>query len=142
MQYNLEEYNLIEDHDKKSRIFRVIILILVIGIIYTLSNFKFNIYEKYLLYFDGNEYYVLLELDKQDNFKNEDKLIINGSNYKYEINEENSNYTTFNNIIYKSVNIKIREYTNREMYSYVQVLHKSSTLVNMIFDFINGGNNE
>ena len=142
MQYSFDEYNLIVNDDKKSNKFRVVFISIIIGIIIIVCSFKFNIYEKYLLYYEDGHYYLLFDLGKQNLFKEKGSLLINGTEYKYSINNDNSDYINMNNAIYKSISIEIEEYDVQDKYTYVNYLYKRKTLISIIFEFLDGGKHD
>ena len=142
MQYSFDEYDLVINSNKKSNKLRVVFISIIIGITIIMCSFKFSIYEKYLLYYEDGNYYLLVELNKQCLFKEKGSFLINGAEYKYSINSTNSDYMNMNNTIYKSINIEIEKYDSRDRYTYIDYLYKSNTLINMIFEFLDGGKHD
>ena len=137
--YSFQEYELITDQINKSKFYKIIILIIIIGLIYIISNYKFNIYEKAIIYKeDNNNYYLLLDISKDFNINYNKYLIINNKKYKYGI-LNNVKYSNINGTIYKSISIIFDTDSHIDEYTQINYLIKSNTILNMIFELLGGG---
>ncbi len=135
--YSFQEYDLITYQNNKSRFYKVIFLIIIIGLIYIICNYKFNIYEKAVLFKEENGYYLLVDISKDFNKKNNPTLKIDDNEYKYSI-QDNIKYLNNDGNIYKSIPIELD--TNKELDEYIQInyLIKTNTLINIILELLRG----
>ena len=136
---SFDEYNLINNDIKKTVFFKIFLILLIIGIILIIYNFKFNVYEKCLLYNEDDNHYLLTSIN--NDFIGKKVLKINDKEYQFNIINEDE-YVTMNNNMYKSLKVNIFNYESTDKYNNVFYLRKSKTLFEILFDFIGGGSDE
>ncbi len=135
--YSFQEYELITYPNNKSRFYKIILSMIIIGIIYIICNYKFNIYEKAILFKEDNSYYLLVDISNNFNKENNPTLKIDNDEYNYDI-LDNIKFVNNDGNIYKSIPIILD--TNKKLDEYIQInyLIKSNTLINIIFELLRG----
>jgi len=110
---------------------------IIIGIIYIICNYKFNIYEKAVLFKEDNSYYLLVDISNNFNKENNPTLKIDNDEYNYDILDD-IKFVNNDGNIYKSIPITLD--TNKKLDEYIQInyLIKSNTLINIIFELLRG----
>lgn len=138
--YSFQEYEIITYQNNHNKLYKFFLALIIIGIIVLICRFKFNIYEKVLLFKDKDSYYILIDMNKSLNKEKNSYLRINGKKYNYKFISENEEITNINGTLYKAINIDINIDKYEEKYMYTYYLRKSNTIMDMIFEFIGGGN--
>lgn len=137
--YSFLEYEIINSKYKRNKKYKIFIVVFLIGIILFLSKFKFQIYEKNVLFKEDNGYFMVVDATKLDFYQNHKTLLINNIKYNYAITNIDSEYSNINGTIYQTIYLSLKNYDNNSNFKYCYFLIKSETLLKMIFEFITGG---
>lgn len=136
--YNFAEYNLIQDSNENNIIYRVVIILFIIGITVIICKFKFCIYEKNFLIKDNNSYLLLVDITKINELSATKKIIINKKEYDYSIKKIDKNFQNINGTIYETVYLDLN-YRNSNNVINCLFLKKKATIIEMLIEFITGG---
>lgn len=136
--YNFAEYNLIYPK-KKMSLYKIVLIVFLIGIIFILCKFNFHIYMKQVLLKQDNNYVIISDSNLISFLEENNKIIINSKEYYYEIKDISNNYTNINDNIYQEVTIEIKDFNSKASITECYFLKSNETLIDTIFKFITGG---
>ena len=133
--YNFQEYEIITFQNKNKKWYKKILILLIIGIVLIISNYKFKIYDKVLLIKEDNNYHLLSSITTTIDNKT---LNIDGKEYNYEIIDSENDIINTNGTIYKNTAISIDKYNSNDNYKYIYLLKTNKTFIEMITEYIGG----
>lgn len=137
--FDINDYELMYGSDKRKLLPIIVILLMLIGIIIILLNFKFKVYQKYELIKDDNNF-IIITVSQDINFLESNKYIyINGDKYIYDVLTVDSDYSNIENSIYQTLHINVVNYMTDSIVSDAYILRKDATIYSMIINFIKGG---
>lgn len=137
--WTIQDYQLIEGESKISYLPVVLILLFVVGIIIICYKFNFQIYEKYNLIRDNEEYLLIVDSSRISELESNSNIYIKNKKYKYTITEISSDYSNINGNIYQTIHINPYNYKTEAIISECFLLKKNMTIFHMIIGFIQGG---
>lgn len=137
--WTIQDYQLVEGKRKISYLPVALILLFVVGIIIICCKFNFQIYEKYHLIKDKEEYLLIVDSTKVSELESNSNIYIQNQKYKYKITEISSDYSNINGNIYQTIHINPYNYKTEAMISECFLLKKNKTIFQMIIEFIQGG---
>ena len=137
--YSFQEYELITYPSKSSKMYNIFFLLIIIGIVYLICEFKFNVYEKVLILRKDDNYYLLADLKKDIDVYQESLLMINNKDYDYKILFDKQEFSNVDGTLYRIIPVEIYDYNQDNEYFYAYYRVKSNTIMNMIFEFTRGG---
>ena len=130
-QFSIDDYKLIQDIKSKDGLFTVVMFLLMIGI--------FSIYEKYSLIKEENNFIVLVNSIKINEFENNKFIYINDKKYRFKIVKIDQNYTSIEDNIYQSIYVYPYNYKTDAVITEGYFLKSKKPLYKLIIDFIRGG---
>ena len=138
-QFDLNDYNLIQDKENNNWLFMIVIFLITIGIFIILYKFEFSIYEKQTLIKDNNQYFFTINSTEINDFENKKYVYINQKKYKFEIININQDYTNVNDNIYQTIYISPYNYKTDAIITECYFLKSKQTIYELIIEFIKGG---
>lgn len=138
-QFSIDDYKLIQDIKSKDGLFTVVMFLLMIGIFIILCKFDFSVYEKYSLIKEDNNFIVLVNSIKINEFKNNKFIYINDKKYRFKIVKIDQNYTSIEDNIYQSIYVYPYNYKTDAVITEGYFLKSKKPLYKLIIDFIRGG---
>ena len=136
--YSIQEYNYIYDN-KRNNTFRLIFIMLIIGIIIILFKYDFYIYEENILIKENDNYKLVVDATNINKISKNKYIYINNKKYKYKFVKEELDYVNNNGTILETIQINIPNYNNEANIIKCHFLKNKKTLINIIIDNIRGG---
>lgn len=137
--FDLNDYQLMEDNKLNGLRFMVVIFLMTIGIFIILYKFEFTVYEKLNLIKDNDQYLIMINSSKINDFKNTKHIYINQKKYDFEIIEVSQDYSNLNGNIYQTIYINPYNYKTDAIITECYILKSKKTIYNLIIEFIQGG---
>ena len=137
--YSFQEYKIIKDKTLSNRSYKLFIILFLIGMVYLICKFDFNVYEKYIILKDNNKYNLVVSMEDIDYINRNKYIFIDNKKYSYKIEKISNSYENINGTLFKNITISIKNYKMFNDYSYCFFLRKNDTFFNMIIKFIKGG---
>ena len=137
--FDLEDYNLIQDNNEKYSRIVVVLVLMLIGIFILLYKFEFQVYEKQTLIKDNDNYFLIVSSNELTYYENEKYIYINKKKYKYDTVSINNNYSNVEGIIYQTMYIKPHDYKTEAIITECYFLRSKETILERIFKFVKGG---
>lgn len=117
----------------------IFLFLITIGICIILYKFDIEVYEKYALIQNGEDFSMMIESEQIHFFEENETLYIDNKKYNYTILEVDRNYTNINNVIYQTIYINPYNYKTDSVITNCYLLRKKQTIFEMIIEFIKGG---
>ncbi len=137
--WTIQDYQLIQDNSKHSWVFMIFLMLGIIGIIIICYKFDFKIYEKYLLIKDNDQFLLLVNSQQIAELETHSEFYRKGEKYAYQIENISSDYSNMNGNIYQTIYINPYNYKTNAIETEIYLLKKSSTIYEIIIEFIKGG---
>lgn len=137
--YSFAEYNLILENRKNDNLFKLVVIIFIIGIIILICKFKFYIYQDNILLKMEDNYELVADINSIDKISTSKKIFINNKQYDYNTIQTDDNLSNINGTIYERLLINIPDYTENNKIIKCSFLIKKETILDMLFEFIQGG---
>ena len=137
--YDFQEYRIIREKTLSNKLYRLFIILFLIGMIFLIFKFDFNVYEKYILIKEDNNYNLIASIEDIDYITKSKFIYIDNKKYSYKIGKISNKYENINGTLFRNITILIDDYKMVDDYSYCFFLRKSDTFLNMMIKFIRGG---
>lgn len=137
--YSFAEYNLILENRRNDNLFKLVVIIFIIGIIILICKFKFYIYQDNVLLKMEDNYELVADINSIDKISTSKKIFINNKQYDYNTIQNDDNLSNINGTIYERLLINIPDYTENNKIIKCSFLIKKETILDMLFEFIQGG---
>ena len=137
--YNYQEYKIIREKALSNKLYKLFIILFLIGMIFLIYKFNFNVYDKYILIKDNDKYNLVVSIENIDYITKNKYIFIDNKKYSYKIDKISNNYENINGTLFKNITILVDGYKMNNDYSYCFFLRKSDTFLTMIIKFIKGG---
>lgn len=136
--FDIFDYQLIQDEQEKYLFLKLVLFLVVIGIIIILYKFEFQVYEKRTLIKNKENYILVIDSRLIDTYKNKEYIYINQKKYAYNIEKVDDSYTSSNDIIYQTLYLNLYNYKSDALVTDCYFLKKKSTIYEEIIKFIKG----
>lgn len=136
--YNFSEYNLLLDKRDDNFMYKIVVSLFIIGIIFLIFKFKLYIYEKNILFKVDNYYGIVVNINQINELFTTSKIIINKQEYTYKVMKIDDEFSNINGTIYQTLYLDI-DYPNVSKVLECRFLKKKSTILGILIEFIKGG---
>lgn len=139
--WTITDYRLVQDKNKNKNnwLCILVLLFLTVGIITILCKLDIQVYEKQTLIKNDNDFILIIDSTKIDEFKSTPYIYINQRKYKYDIKEISQDYSNLNGNIYQTIHINPYNYKTDAIITECYFLKSKKTIYEMISEFIKGG---
>lgn len=133
--FDFDDYETLKDIKVNNKLFYIVILFMIIGMFLIFNFINIRIYKDQVLFKEEDHYYLYVDFDN-DNYINNNNLVIDNINYNYSI--INISYENLDGLIYEKVLIDIDSYESDLLISKCNFLLKDDSLLKLVIKYIGG----
>lgn len=137
--WTMEDYQWIQDKNKKTRLWMVVLFLITIEIFIILCKFDFHVYDKQTLIKNNEDFLLIVDSKKINELESESYIYINYKKYQFDITEISTDYTNIDGNIYQTIHINPYNYKTDSIITECYFLKSKKTIWQMIIEFIKGG---